>query len=37
VDDALFINDRGEIVAEGLTPTGDGRAVLLVPLPPSDE
>jgi probable HAF family extracellular repeat protein len=37
MDDAWFINERGEIVATGFTPTGESREVLLVPLPPSDE
>lgn len=37
MDDAWFINERGEIVAVGFTPTGETREVLLVPLQPSDE
>ena len=37
LDDAVFINDRGEIVANGFTPTGEERGVLLVPLTPSDQ
>jgi hypothetical protein len=38
MDDAAFINERGEIYAGAITPTGETRAVLLVPLhPPSDE
>lgn len=37
LDDAVFINERGEIYAGGLTPTGETRAVLLVPLAPTDE
>ncbi len=32
MDDSWFINERGEIVAGGLTPAGEERAVLLVPL-----
>src|SRR5208283_27403 len=28
---ATFINDRGEIAAEGMLPNGDQRAVLLIP------
>jgi len=38
MDDAVFINERGEIYAGAFTPMGETRAVLLVPLhPPSDE
>jgi probable HAF family extracellular repeat protein len=37
MDDAWFINERGEIVAVGFTPTGETREVLLVPLPSSEE
>ncbi|MDE2002905.1 MAG: hypothetical protein KGJ25_05160, partial [Betaproteobacteria bacterium] len=33
MDEAMFINERGEILAGALTPTGETRAVLLVPLP----
>ncbi|MBU6483891.1 MAG: DUF3466 family protein [Betaproteobacteria bacterium] len=33
MDEAMFINGRGEILAGALTPTGETRAVLLVPLP----
>jgi probable HAF family extracellular repeat protein len=33
MDDAFLINERGEIYAPAFTPTGEGRAVLLVPLP----
>ena len=32
VVDAVNINDRGEILAQGLTPDGSERAVLLVPI-----
>jgi probable HAF family extracellular repeat protein len=32
MDDAVFINERGEIYASAFTPTGETRAVLLVPL-----
>jgi len=35
MDDAVFINERGEIYAGGVTPTGETRAVLLVPLHPT--
>jgi probable HAF family extracellular repeat protein len=34
---AWNINERGEIFADGALPDGTERAVLLVPLPPSDE
>ena len=34
MDDAFLINERGEIYAPAFTPTGESRAVLLVPLPP---
>jgi probable HAF family extracellular repeat protein len=37
MDDAFLINERGEIYAPAFTSTGESRAVLLVPLPPSDE
>ena len=30
-DDPTFINDRGEIVGNGLLPNGDQHAVLLIP------
>ncbi len=33
VDEASFINDRGEIVGIGILPDGSTRAVLLVPVP----
>jgi probable HAF family extracellular repeat protein len=33
MDEAMFINERGEILAGAYTPTGESRAVLLVPLP----
>ena len=33
MDEAMFINERGEILAGAFTPTGETRAVLLVPLP----
>lgn len=32
LDDASFINERGEIAADGLMPDGSTRAVLLVPV-----
>jgi probable HAF family extracellular repeat protein len=34
---ATFINDRGEITAEGVLPSGDQRAVLLIPCERGDE
>jgi hypothetical protein len=34
---ATFINDRGEITAEGVLPNGDQRAVLLIPCDAGDE
>jgi probable HAF family extracellular repeat protein len=34
---ATFIDDRGEITAEGVLPNGDQRAVLLIPCDPGDE
>jgi len=37
MDDAFLINERGEIYAPASTPTGESRAVLLVPLPSSEE
>ena len=33
MDEAMFINERGEILAGAFTSTGETRAVLLVPLP----
>ena len=36
MDDAFLINERGEIYAPASTPTGESRAVLLVPLPADD-
>jgi len=37
LDQPWNINERGEIFADGSLPDGSERAVLLVPLPPSDE
>jgi hypothetical protein len=37
LDDAQFINERGEIYAAGFTATGESRAVLLVPLRPFED
>lgn len=34
---ATFINDRGEIAAEGILPNGDQRAILLIPCERNDE
>lgn len=34
---ATFIDDRGEITAEGVLPNGDQRAVLLIPCNAGDE
>jgi probable HAF family extracellular repeat protein len=34
---ATFIDDRGEITAEGVLPNGDQRAVLLIPCSAADE
>jgi hypothetical protein len=32
MDEAMFINDRGEILAGAFTSAGDTHAVLLVPV-----